>query len=427
VPLPARALLALTALVALVHLWAAAWGLPPRLGEGAGDGRPARIAVDFVRTLAPADRRRLGPAPVPAPPLRRLPAAAPQPPAGAASAAAAAAADEAAGPLAALQPVPAPAELPGLPPPDALPDALPPLAGAASAAAPAASAALVAGTDAATAADPAADPAAVVSAAEAAQAAASAPAGAPRIDWPPSTRISYQLTGDYRGPVEGQAQVEWLREGNRYQVHMDLSVGPFFAPLMARRASSSGEITPAGLRPARYDEETRMALRPPRRLAVLMDADQVLLPAGGREPRPAGLQDSASQFVQLTWLFNTQPALLSAGTRIRLPVALPRRVFTWVYEVMQPEALHTPAGTIEAVHIRPEVPPQLGSDLLVELWVAPSLQYLPVRILVRQSADTYVDLLIKELPLQAAGAAEGAGGVMGRPIVPPTIPVDPSR
>jgi hypothetical protein len=136
------------------------------------------------------------------------------------------------------------------------------------------------------------------------------------------------------------------------------------------------------------------------------------------------VQDSASQFVQLTWLFNTQPALLNAGTRIRMPVALPRRIFPWVYEVMQTETLYTPAGAIEAVHIRPEVPPNLGPDLLVELWVAPSLQYLPVRILVRQSADTHVDLLIKELPLQAEPAAAGPGE---RPIVPSTTPVDPSR
>jgi hypothetical protein len=57
--------------------------------------------------------------------------------------------------------------------------------------------------------------------------AASAPVA---FEWPPSTRLSYTLTGHYRGPVHGQAQVEWLRDGTRYQVHMDVSVGPSFAP-----------------------------------------------------------------------------------------------------------------------------------------------------------------------------------------------------
>ena len=50
------------------------------------------------------------------------------------------------------------------------------------------------------------------------------------FEWPPSTRLSYRLTGNYRGPVEGQAQVEWLRAGTRYQVHMELSIGPDFSP-----------------------------------------------------------------------------------------------------------------------------------------------------------------------------------------------------
>jgi hypothetical protein len=36
------------------------------------------------------------------------------------------------------------------------------------------------------------------------------------------------------------------------------------------------------------------------------------------------------------------------------------------------------------------------------MWVAPTLQYLPVRILIRQSAETFVDLNIEKLPEQAA-------------------------
>jgi hypothetical protein len=67
------------------------------------------------------------------------------------------------------------------------------------------------------------------------------------FEWPPSTRLSYRLTGNYRGPVEGRAKVEWLRSGTRYQVHMELSVGPEFSPLMSRRVSSEGEITSEGL------------------------------------------------------------------------------------------------------------------------------------------------------------------------------------
>jgi hypothetical protein len=243
---------------------------------------------------------------------------------------------------------------------------------------------------------PAAEPAEPAPAAPAAQ--ASAPAA---FEWPPSTRLSYRLTGNYRGPVEGQAQVEWLRSGTRYQVHMEVSIGPFFAPLMSRRVASEGEITPDGLRPSRYDEETRIVLREPRRLVIFLDADRVRLPGGSELRRPAGVQDSASQFVQLTWLFTTRPALLQPGVAIALPLALPRRVQDWVYEVQEPELLSTPAGEVLALHVKPRREAVRSGDLAAEMWVAPSLQYLPVRMVIRQDADNYLELMIERLPLQA--------------------------
>ena len=230
---------------------------------------------------------------------------------------------------------------------------------------------------------------------------ASAPVTAqPAFDWPPSTRLSYRLTGHARGPVEGQARVEWLRSGTRYQVFLEASVGPSFAPLMSRRESSEGEITPAGLSPRRYEMEMKVFLREPRRTVIVMDAEQVRLPNGQTLPRPPGLQDAVSQFVHMTWLFTLQPELLAAGRSIELPLALPRRVEPWVYDVVGSETLYLDAGAVEAVHVRPRRTARPG-DYTAEMWVAPSLQNLPVRILVRQDAETYIDLALERLPQQA--------------------------
>jgi hypothetical protein len=251
----------------------------------------------------------------------------------------------------------------------------------------------------AVAAQPAAGPAPGPAAAASAPAAA---ASAPDFEWPPSTRITYRLTGNYRGPVQGQAQVDWLRSGSRYQVFMDLSIGPSFAPLMSRRVSSEGQVTAQGLAPRRYDEETKVVLVSPRRLAVEMDATTVHLSNGIQAPRPPGLQDSASQFVQLTWLFTTQPELLQIGRSIVLPLALPRTVEPWTYDVVGSETLDTPAGPVLAVHVKPRREPRPGVDLTAEIWVAPSLQYLPVRILIHQDSETWIDLVVDRLPQQAA-------------------------
>jgi len=127
----------------------------------------------------------------------------------------------------------------------------------------------------------------------------------------------------------------------------------------------------------------------------------VRLPGGSELPRPPGLQDSASQFVQLTWLFTTQPALLQPGVAIELPLALPRRVQAWTYDVLDEQIVDTPAGPVAARHVKPRHEPGAGGDLTAEVWVAPSLQYLPVRMLIRQDAESFLDLTIERLPLQA--------------------------
>lgn len=355
--------------VLALHALLVAWWPPADsfgLGDDSGTAAPARIDVAFVRELKPA-------APVPAPPrpvpTRRLRAIAPA----AAAASGAAALDKLAE---AETPAPWPADgreqgttalpseslLARLPAVAAvpLPEVMPPQEPASTAAA---------------------------------------------FEWPPSTRLSYTLTGNYRGPVEGQARVEWRLSGERYQVALEVSIGPPFAPLVTRELQSDGLVTAAGLAPRRYDETTQVVLRAPRRLAIVLDADAIVLPSGKRLPRPPGVQDSASQFVQMTWLFTTQPERLRAGQTVELPLALPRNVQDWIYEVVGEERLYTPLGELDTVHVRPRRAPSGagsgGGDLTAEFWVAPALQNLPVRIVIRQDEETWVDLQLRRAPQQA--------------------------
>ncbi len=258
------------------------------------------------------------------------------------------------------------------------------------------------------AAEPVAEAAsAPVDVARPADAAASSAANAePGPEWPLSTRLTYTLKGNYRGPVSGTAQVEWLRKGADYQVHLDVDLG-----LISRRMSSQGQLTPEGIAPQRYDEETKVLLLEARRSSVFFLGAEVQLATGVREALPRGGQDSASQFVQLTWLFLTGREPLQAGRVVQFPLVLPRRQYAWPYEVLGEETLDTPMGPVASWHLKPGRAAADG-DLLAEVWLAPSLQYLPVRLLIRQSADSYIDLMLKSAPLQAA--PESAGNIPRR-------------
>lgn len=369
-------------LVVAGHLWLSSRVSEALVSAGAGD-KPVmqRMDVAFVRELQQA-------APPAAAPARAAPTAQPKPPAQAALAAEPAASAASAVPPEAEPPQPEPVpglvaqapEAPPLPePPEPAAPAEPPQP--ASEAAPAESAFAASQPPAAS------QPMQVAS------------ASAPAFEWPPSTRLDYVLTGNYRGEVNGHARVQWIRQARRYQVHVDVVVGPSFAPLVARRMTSDGAITAGGLVPQAYEEVTSTLLGQSRRRSLRFEPDRIVLDRGTAEPWP-GVQDTASQFVQLTWLFTTQPQLLRVGQALEFPLALPRRIDRWHYDVVAEETLYTRMGALNAFHVKPRRESMRQGELSAELWFAPTLQYLPVRILIRHEGDTHVDLMLDAPPLQ---------------------------
>ena len=389
---------ALCVAVVLVHLLVSNGLLESHVGWGAGQKPPPRIEVTFVRELAAT-----APPPMAAPVAvarRRLPSVAAKPVAAASAPerVASAPALVASAPAELAPPVLAEVALPPAAPVDlAAPIALavaelaPPLAAAPAASAPDVAAPNVAAPDVAA---PDADGAAASAPAAAVSAAA---ASAVPFEWPPSTRLTYRLSGDYRGPVEGSASVEWLRQGSRYQVHLETAIGP----VLSRHITSEGELTENGLAPRRFDGEQKVLFRAPRRWQLRFGPEVVVLSDGKEVPTQPGVQDEASQFVQLTWLFTTQPDRLKVGRSVELPLAISRKLERWTYDVIGEETLRFDFGEVAAYHLKPRRAAQ-GGDLTPEMWIAPSLQYLPVRILIRDTQGNWIDLTLDKLPLQAA-------------------------
>ena len=173
----------------------------------------------------------------------------------------------------------------------------------------------------------AAEPAAsAASAASAPVAAASAAAEAAGLDqWPVDTRLSYVLTGMYRGPLYGDARVQWLRQGGKYEVRLDCKVQVFGTQVL----TSQGDVTPGGLVPRAYEE-----LGPRKRRMARLGDQVVTLDNGRTVPRPPGVQDSASQFVELTQRFATGREVLEVGRSIKVWLARPGGVDQWEYDIV---------------------------------------------------------------------------------------------
>lgn len=239
----------------------------------------------------------------------------------------------------------------------------------------------------------AAQPAAAASAGvAAASAAASAPAaGADALaSWPTDTRLSYRLGGHFRsGELYGDARVQWQRADTAYQVRVDIDITLWVSLVM----TSQGEVSPNGLVPRAYEE-----LRRGKRRAVQLGDTQVALDNGRTAPRPAGVQDTASQFVELSHRFATGQEKLEVGRTVSFWMARPGAVDYWTYDIVERELLQTPnLGVIETWRLKPRPIANPRGNITAEMWFAPSLQYLPVRIRVSMGNEAHVDLLVDRI------------------------------
>ena len=247
-------------------------------------------------------------------------------------------------------------------------------------------------------ASPASEPLPAASApAPDASAAAAAPPPAPVASaaasdldrWPADTRLRYRLGGRFRsGELYGDARVLWQREGDRYQVRVEVNV-TLLAHLVL---TSQGVVRPQGLVPQVYEEDRRG-----RRRGLRIGEREIVLANGHVVSRPAGVQDTASQFVELSHRFASGRERLEVGRSVSFWMARPGQVDLWTYDIVQTEVLRTQLGDIEAFHLQPRPIANPRGNITAEMWFAPSLQYLPVRIRVNMGDEAQVDLLVEAI------------------------------
>ena len=353
---------ALVIVVVLLHGWITA-RLAERMAEiDSAAKMPPRVEVTYVRTLELEPPKPLAAPPRPPPsPRPRAPRVAKRVEPAASAASAPAAVDEPATTGVAMAPAPEPS---------ASPPGEPALA----------------------------EPPPVVADAAAPASAAQAASAVEGFVWPKATRVSYLLSGNWRGELNGRAEVEWIKIDDRYQVIVAMHAGPEFAPLVARRMMSEGRIVEGGLAPERYEEETKVVTRDDRRVSMVFAPDSVTLGNGQQRVRLPGVQDTASQFIQFTWMFGSQPERLRVGNTFEFPLALPRSMNVWVYDVAEEEVIHTAIGPLNTFHLKPRRTVRRPGEWVVDMWFAPELRFLPVRLRIEQDANTFVELMIARKP-----------------------------
>lgn len=207
-----------------------------------------------------------------------------------------------------------------------------------------------------------------------------------RYAFPPPVRLNYDvwaLTSGNRNT--GGAQLSWQHDGSSYQASLLATKFRF----LLRQWTSKGALTEAGLAPLRFGDKGRSS-----EVAAhfVREEGKVVFSANTPEaPLLPGAQDHLSVFMQLASLWAGAPQRYAAGDSISFQSIGPRQSETWTFVVSPEEPITVPGGTFSAIKLTREPTGEYSTK--AELWLAPTLAYLPAHIRLSESNGNVLDMV----------------------------------
>jgi hypothetical protein len=207
---------------------------------------------------------------------------------------------------------------------------------------------------------------------------------------PASTRLNYDVSGRVKGiAYKAEGTLDWTLADGRYSARMEMRV--FL--LGSRVQTSSGRVGPAGLMPERFADKSRSEK------AAHFEADRQRIRFSTNAPEAPllpGAQDRLSLFLQLAGLLQARPQAYATGQTVDMQVAGTGDAPVWRFQVGEESTLSLPAGELRVRHLVRQ--PRKEFDSTVEMWLAPSLQHLPVRLRVTQPNGDVADQQLSQMP-----------------------------
>ena len=214
------------------------------------------------------------------------------------------------------------------------------------------------------------------------------PTVAKRLAVPGSTQLEFSVLASRKGlSLPAQSTLVWQTDGSGYRA--SLVIRAALGMGRDRSQTSVGTIDPVlGLQPQRFGDKNKTEVathfdrsRTPPAIRFSSNTPEAeLLP---------GSQDRLSVLLQLAAMLAGEPSRYVPGSAVLIHTAGSRDAGLWHFRVGNVEPLELPAGKLSALHLVRE--PMHTYDNRVEVWLAPALGHLPVRILWTQANGDVVD------------------------------------
>ena len=199
----------------------------------------------------------------------------------------------------------------------------------------------------------------------------------------PSMHLKYKINGEARGfPYFVNGDLQWKQDGKTYDARMEVS----HFLLGSRVQTSRGELGATGLEPIRFGDKVRSE----RAAHFERSKGKVTFSANTPDaPLVTGTQDQLSTLLQLGALLGGSPGSFPEGTAIPFEAVGPTSVESWVFKVGPQEKLSLPGGQVTAIKLVREAVGDYGTR--AEVWLAPSMGYLPVRVRLIEPNGNFID------------------------------------
>lgn len=212
---------------------------------------------------------------------------------------------------------------------------------------------------------------------------------------PGSVELLYDISGQAKSlRYSADARLRWQVDGSRYEAELEIS-----AFLVGSRVQTSrGRLGAAGLEPERFGDRRRST----EKAAHFDNASQRIRFSSNAPDAPLrpGAQDRLSVFLQLAGLLNARPEAYADGAHLSLQVAGTGSAEEWRFHIGPLQDVQLPAGQVSARKLTRE--PRHEHDSRIEIWLAPALQHLPVRIRVTEADGGQADQRLRQLPTLSA-------------------------
>jgi hypothetical protein len=219
-----------------------------------------------------------------------------------------------------------------------------------------------------------------------------------KINLPPSANLSYAIQAKQSGlSISGEGSVKWQVNDKHFSVNSETR-----AMLLGKilEASSEGAIDNYGLAPTRFinkrfrKEATTTTFHRDSRTIGFSES-------GESYPLKGGEQDRTSIIWQLIAVARAAPQQFKPGSDWVFFVAGPRDAEPWTFKVIKKEKISTLMGELETVHIL-KAPPSDAKDQQLDIWLAPALEWYPVRLRFTDPNNDFVEQTLRQISNKAA-------------------------